>query len=48
MLGSWIVLNATTRHDRDLNAAVNIRNYGLGQIDQRNTIVENTVGTIGV
>ena len=23
--------------DRDINAAVNIRNYGLGQIDNRNT-----------
>ncbi len=34
--------------DRDINAAVNIRNYGLGQIDQRNTIVKNTVGTIGI
>ena len=29
--------------DRDINAAVNIRNYGLGQIDNR-----NTVGTIGI
>ena len=34
--------------DRDINASVNIKNYGLGQIDQRNTIVENTVGTIGI
>ena len=23
--------------DRDVNAAVNIRNYGLGQLDNRNT-----------
>ena len=29
--------------DRDINASVNIRNYGLGQIDNR-----NTVGTIGI
>jgi len=29
--------------DRDINAAVNIRNYGLGQVDNR-----NTVGTIGI
>ena len=29
--------------DRDVNAAVNIRNYGLGQVDNR-----NTVGTIGI
>lgn len=26
-----------TKHDRDINEAVNIRNYGLGQIDNRNT-----------
>lgn len=29
--------------DRDINAAINIRNYGLGQVDNR-----NTVGTIGI
>ena len=29
--------------DRDVNAAVNIRNYGLGQIDNK-----NTVGTIEI
>lgn len=29
--------------DRDINASINIRNYGLGQIDNR-----NTVGTIGI
>ena len=29
--------------DRDINAALNIRNYGLGQVDNR-----NTVGTIGI
>ncbi|SFV75032.1 Mobile element protein [hydrothermal vent metagenome] len=29
--------------DRDVNAAINIRNYGLGQVDNR-----NTVGTIGI
>lgn len=29
--------------DRDINASVNIKNYGLGQIDNR-----NTVGTIGI
>ncbi len=29
--------------DRDINAAVNIKNYGLGQVDNR-----NTVGTIGI
>jgi putative transposase len=29
--------------DRDINASINIRNYGLGQLDNR-----NTVGTIGI
>jgi putative transposase len=29
--------------DRDINAALNIKNYGLGQVDNR-----NTVGTIGI
>jgi len=29
--------------DRDINAAINIRNYGLGQIDNR-----NTAGTVGI
>jgi len=29
--------------DRDINASINIRNYGLGQVDNR-----NTVGTIGI
>jgi len=29
--------------DRDINAAINIKNYGLGQIDNR-----NTVGTIEI
>ncbi len=29
--------------DRDINASINIKNYGLGQIDNR-----NTVGTIGI
>lgn len=29
--------------DRDVNASINIKNYGLGQIDNR-----NTVGTIGI
>jgi len=30
-------------HDRDINAVINIRNYGLGQVDNR-----NMVGTIGI
>ena len=29
--------------DRDINASINIKNYGLGQVDNR-----NTVGTIGI
>ena len=32
-----------TYHDRDINAAINIRNYGLGQLDNR-----NTAGTVGI
>ena len=33
----------TKNIDRDINASVNIKNYGLGQVDNR-----NTVGTIGI
>ena len=33
----------TKNIDRDLNAAINIRNYGLGQIDKR-----YTAGTVGI
>ena len=33
----------TKNIDRDINASINIRNYGLGQLDNR-----NTVGTIGI
>ena len=33
----------TKKIDRDLNAAINIRNYGLGQIDER-----YTAGTVGI
>ena len=36
--------------DRDVNAAVNIRNYGLGQVDNRSRCGSsvNTIGTIGI
>jgi len=34
--------------DRDINASINIKNYGLGQIDNRNNIMKNTLGTIGI
>ncbi|MBD3790246.1 MAG: IS200/IS605 family element transposase accessory protein TnpB [Campylobacterales bacterium] len=43
----WECPQCHMKLDRDINASINIRNYGLGQIDQRNTIVKNTVGTIG-
>ena len=33
----------TKNIDRDINAAINIRNYGIGQLDNR-----NTVGTVGI
>ncbi len=29
--------HCNTSHDRDMNASINIRNYGLGQIDNRNS-----------
>ena len=33
----------TKNIDRDINAAINIRNYGIGQLDNR-----NTAGTVGI
>ena len=49
----WECPECDAKHDRDVNASINIKNYGLGQIDIRNaimenTIVGNTVGTIGI
>lgn len=32
---SFICPNCNTKHDRDLNASINIRNYALGIIDDR-------------
>ena len=33
----FICPDCNTYHDRDVNASINIRNYGLGQIDNRNS-----------
>lgn len=35
---SFICPHCHTKHDRDLNASINIRNYALGMIDDRNRI----------
>jgi len=39
----WECHECHSKLDRDISAAINIKNYGLGQIDNR-----NTVGTIGI
>jgi len=39
----WTCKECGITHQRDINASINIRNYGLGQIDNR-----NTAGTVGI
>ena len=33
----FVCPHCNTSHDRDVNASINIRNYGLGQTDNRNS-----------
>lgn len=35
----WECPECHAKHDRDINASINIKNYGLGQIDLRNAIM---------
>lgn len=44
----FICSHCKSYHDRDINAAINIRNYGLGQIDNRNTAGTAEIKACGV
>jgi len=51
----WTCKECGITHQRDINASINIRNYGLGQIDNRCNAMKsrskartNTAGTVGI
>ena len=44
----WTCEECGTTHQRDINTSINIRNYGLGQIDNRNTAGTVRIQACGV